>query len=313
MKGCSQTMEYDIFKPITLADKETITGYTLRGSSQICDLAFSNLYGWSERYGTSWAIIEGSLVIGFWPVDRSHPAYLMPLCDSGEAFTKTIEQLREMAEKGNYPLVLMGVAPRCREHLEANCSGAFRYLANEGSYDYIYLRERMISLSGKSLQSKRNHINKFEKLYPNYRYEAISSSNITECLAVVDRWMSVHDDTNDRIAERRMIERTTEAWDALGLIGGAIRVEGEIVAISYGSPINANTFGVHVEKADTSYEGAFTIINREFAKRIPEQYVYINREEDLGIEGLRKSKLSYKPELLLAKDTAILRNQPYDK
>ncbi len=301
-------IQTEIFKPVSLEDRATITSYTLRGQSNICDLAFSNLYGWAERYGTSWAIIEGGLVIAFQPKHRPHPAYLMPICDHSEGFVSTISRLRELAQEGGYPLVLMGVGPLCREHLEAHCPQAFVYLSDEGSYDYVYLRERLATLGGKSLQSKRNHINKFEKLYPDYTYEPITPAIVPECLSLLDVWYQAHEGDESQEAERTMIERTMRHWDAIGLSGGAIRVGGEIVAFTFGSPINATTFGVHVEKADIRYEGAFNIINREFARRIPEQYIYINREEDLGLEGLRKSKMSYKPEILLHKDTAILRH-----
>ncbi len=302
-----EDMKSIVFKPVEVTDRDAITDYTLRGSSMVCDLAFSNLYGWAVRYGTSWAIIEGSLVIRFKPAGRNHPAYLMPLCDSGEGFVRTIHRLRALAQEGDYPLILMGVASRCRERLESLCPEAFQFLGDEGNQDYIYLRERLVSLSGKSLQSKRNHINKFERLYPDYTYEPLTSAHADECLSLVDTWLDASGDGDGRLDERLMIERTLKHAEALGLTGGILRVEGKIVAFSYGSPINADTFGIHVEKADTAYEGAFTMINRELARHIPEQYTYINREEDLGIEGLRKSKLSYKPEMLLAKETAILR------
>ena len=105
-----------------------------------------------------------------------------------------------------------------------------------------------------------------------------------------------------------MIEKCLRHREELGLLTGALRVDGKIIAFTFGSSINQDTFDIHVEKADISYEGAFAMINREFAKRIPEQYTYINREEDLGLEGLRKSKLSYKPELMLIKDVAVLRH-----
>lgn len=302
-------MDNSGFRPITLEDREIITHYTLNGHTNICDLAFSNLYGWAMRYQTSWAILEGSLVIGFKPGHLKHPAYLVPLCDSPDTFIPMLKALKAMATQGGYPLVLMGVTPACREHLDDFCPEGFQYFSDEGARDYLYLREKMVSLSGKSLQSKRNHINKFEKLYPSYSYEPITRDNIPECLSLLDLWLERNGDAEGRADERTMIARCMEAWEPLELVGGAIRVEGHIVAFSYGSPINQDTFGVHVEKADTSYEGAFTIINREFAKHIPEQYTYINREEDLGFEGLRKSKLSYKPAILLHKDTAILRHE----
>ncbi|KGN84452.1 DUF2156 domain-containing protein [Porphyromonas sp. COT-290 OH860] len=300
-------MESIVFKPVSLEDKEIIQSFTLKGSSQICDLAFANLYGWSERYGTSWAILHDTLVISFQPLGRSHPAFLMPICDSPQSFTQCLEALKILANEGGYPLVLMGVGPMCRQKLDALAPNAFHYISDEGSRDYIYLREKMSTLSGKSLQSKRNHINKFERLYPDYSYEPITRNNLEECLAIAEAWLEQSDDHGGEQEEKRMIRRITQAFEPLGLLGGAIRVNGRIIAFSLGSPINENTFGVHVEKALVEYEGAFAMINREFARHIPEQYTYINREEDLGLEGLRKSKLSYKPEIIFPKDVALLR------
>ena len=98
-------------------------------------------------------------------------------------------------------------------------------------------------------------------------------------------------------------------FDELGLIGGALLVDGKVIAFTFGAPINHDTFGVHVEKADVDYEGAYTVINQEFASRLPEQFTYVNREEDLGIPGLRKAKLSYNPVILLEKNAAIKKTQ----
>ena len=105
--------------------------------------------------------------------------------------------------------------------------------------------------------------------------------------------------------ERRSLTYALHHAEELDLTGGAIRVEGKIVAFSFGAPINHDTFGVHVEKADVSYEGAYTVINQEFSAHLPEQYTYVNREEDLGIPGLRQAKLSYQPAILLEKGAAI--------
>lgn len=297
------------FKPIELSDREEIQAFTLNGASQICDLAFCNLYGWSERYRTRWAVVENSLVISFKPSHRQHPAYLMPVCSDSKHFLEVIKRLDTLSQEHNFPLVLMGIAPRCREAIETICPDRFEFLHDEGSQDYVYLREKLTTLSGKSLQSKRNHINKFEKLYPNYSYEEVSEDNIDECLALANAWLD-HSAVVDssRLDEQKMIERCLRNREVLGLLTGVLRVDGRVVAFTFGSPINKTTFGVHVEKADVNYEGAFTMINREFARRIPEEYIYINREEDLGLEGLRKSKQSYKPEIMLVKDTAILRH-----
>lgn len=112
--------------------------------------------------------------------------------------------------------------------------------------------------------------------------------------------------------ERRALIYALNHFEELGLTGGILHVNGQIVAFTFGMPINKETFGVHVEKADTSIDGAYAMINYEFANHIPEQYIYINREEDLGIEGLRKAKLSYHPETILEKYMACLKEQPVE-
>ena len=108
--------------------------------------------------------------------------------------------------------------------------------------------------------------------------------------------------------ERRSMSYVLDNWDNLGGMGGALRVEGRLVAFTFGAPVNYDTFDVCVEKADTEYDGAYAVINREFVRRVPEQYVYINREEDLGIEGLRRAKESYQPVMLLHKYTVMTKH-----
>ena len=304
----SINMENIVFKPITLEDKEIIQKYTLHGASQICDLSFANLYGWSDRYQTSWAIVADSLAIRFQPATHNHPAYLMPVCGCTKEFKTVIHQLIQISLDNGFPLILMGISPTCRDIIDQFSEGTFEYIHDMGAEDYVYLREKMVSLSGKHLQPKRNHINKFEKLYPEYQFEEITDANLEECLALGQDWLEHKEVDSSRLAEQKMIEKCLRHREELGLLTGALRVDGKIIAFTFGSPINQDTFDIHVEKADISYEGAFAMINREFAKRIPEQYTYINREEDLGLEGLRKSKLSYKPELMLIKDVAVLRH-----
>lgn len=301
-------MEKIQFKPIELEDRDIIQSFTLQGKSQICDLAFSNLYGWSNRYRTRWAIINDSLVISFKPAHHPHPAYLMPICGCSDRFDAVISTLHQISIDESFPLIIMGVSPNCRQAIETLSPTRFDFKSDSASQDYVYLREKLVHLSGKSLQSKRNHINKFEKLYPKYSYEEITDNNLEQCLNLSRNWLEQTVADSSRIDEQEMIEKCLRNRNALGLQTGVLKVEDRVIAFSFGSPINHNTFGVHVEKADTRYDGAFAMINREFARHIPEQYLYINREEDLGLEGLRKSKLSYKPELMLIKDTAILRH-----
>ena len=171
------------------------------------------------------------------------------------------------------------------------------------------MREDLQTLKGKKWQAKRNHINKFKKQYE-YTYIPITPEIVPQCMELERRWVRANENgenTDELSNEHRSMTFAMHHFKELGLLGGAIMVGGEIVAFTYGSPINYQTFGVHVEKADTNYEGIFSLINQEFALHIPEQYVYINREEDLGIPGLRQSKLSYNPVILLEKNGAIKR------
>ena len=273
-------------------------------------MAFANLFGWAVKYETCYAIADDTLFIRFTSPTRSHPAYLIPIMRGGGCVDASLDRLKNEAELGGYPLVIMGITPLCREHLEAVSPGVFTFLEDEGNADYIYLRERLVSLSGKSLQSKRNHVNKFEKLYPNYSYEPMTKANSAECLAVEQEWLRQHGTEEGEDKEQEVIQRLFDHFDELGLSGGILRVDGRVVAFTLGSPINETTFGVHIEKADRDYEGSYTMINKLFASTIPEQYVYVNREEDLGLEGLRKAKLSYKPETILQKIAAVLRHDP---
>ena len=190
---------------------------------------------------------------------------------------------------------------------------ARQFTADRDYADYVYLRSDLATLSGKKFQAKRNHINKFKKTY-NYEYTPITADRIRECLDLEAEWCKVnncdqHEGTGN---ERRALIYALHNFDALGLTGGILHVEGKIAAFTFGMPINQDTFGVHVEKADTRIDGAYAMINYEFANHIPEQYIYINREEDLGIEGLRKAKLSYQPAIILEKYVACLKEQPVE-
>ena len=298
-----------LFRPITPEAREEITSFTLHSYGQICDLAFANLYGWAVKYETSYCISDETLFIRFTSPQRAHPAYLVPILREEGCVSQAILRLKETAEAGSYPLVLMGVTPLCRERLETFCPHAFTFLESEGNADYIYLREKLVTLSGKALQSKRNHVNKFEKSY-DYTFEPITGENAMECMALEQTWLREHGSEADgEDKEEEVIHRLLTHFEELQLSGGILRVEGKIVAFTIGSPINETTFGVHIEKARRDYDGAFTMINKLFAATIPEQYTYVNREEDLGIEGLRQAKLSYKPEIILPKIAAILRHE----
>lgn len=291
------------FKDLTLEDKETIIKYTMNSNRRNCDLSFSNLCSWRFLYDTQFAEVDGFLVLKFRANKKL--ANMMPVGEGD--LKKVIAGLEENARQENEKLYMLGITPDMKEDLEAVMPGRFSFIADRNYADYIYLRTDLANLSGKKFQSKRNHINKFKKNYP-YEYVPLSPEYIQECLRLESEWCEANhcEDQESMLNEHRAIAYALTHFDKLGLTGGLLRVDDRFVAFTFGMPINRDTFGVHVEKADTGIDGAYAMINYEFANHIPEQYTYINREEDLGIEGLRKAKLSYHPAVILEKNGAKL-------
>lgn len=298
------------FKDITLQDKNTITAYTMNSCRRNCDLSFSNLCSWRFLYDTKFAIVDNFLVFKFWA--GGELAYMMPV-GSGNP-EKAVKALIEDARQEGQPFCMLGVCSCMREDLENIAPGQFTFTADRDYADYIYLRSDLATLKGKKFQPKRNHINKFRNTYPNHEYTPITPDRVQECLDLEAEWCKVnHCDQQEGTGnERRALIYALHHFEELGLTGGILRVDGKIVAFTFGMPINKETFGVHVEKADTRIDGAYAMINYEFANRVPEQYLYLNREEDLGLEGLRKAKLSYQPETILEKYMACLQEQPLE-
>ena len=172
-------------------------------------------------------------------------------------------------------------------------------------YDYIYRRTDLETLHGRHLDAKRNHINRFRAQHPDFEYRPFSPEYFDECRRLTEIWQEEknQNQNNDKSgtidAELHVMETIFSNWDVLDMTGGSIFVDGRMVAFTYGAAVTTDTLDVCVEKANRHVEGAFAIINQQFAEHLPEQYIYLNREEDMGIQGLRQAKLSYHPEILL--------------
>lgn len=300
------------FKNITLSDRDRITSYTLNSNRRNCDLSFSNLCCWRFLYDTQFAEMDGFIVFKFWA--HGQLAYMMPV-GQGD-LKKVVNKMIEDAEKEGEPLVMLGVSSEMREELEEIMPKTFAYTIDRDYADYIYLKENLAELKGRKFQQKRNHVNRFIKAYDNHKFVPITTpEHIKECLHFEAEWCKQnecdkHEGTGN---EREAIIYGLNNFDELGLKGGILYAEDKVVAFTYGMPINADTFGTHVEKADATVEGAYAMINREFARYIPEQYTYINREEDLGIPGLRRAKLSYNPTIILDKHMVSLQTDAVDE
>lgn len=293
------------FKPITPSDQALYEGYLAASARRGCEYSFLNVFLWGEQQYTE---TDGCLVL----LSRfgDYLAYSYPLGD-GDQRAALLKIINDSAERG-IACYLNGVMPEEKEFIEKNFPDRFRFTTSLNHYDYVYDIEALASLSGKKYHSKRNFINRFEESYPNARTELLSSENILLVREMAEKWFLekealLGEDTFSM--EKAAIRRLSENFSELSLEGLILRDGDEILAFTVGSPFYPDTFDVHFEKALRDLDGAYPLINREFARHIKANYPlvkYLDREEDMGLEGLRRAKESYRPLYLCEKWRAQL-------
>lgn len=288
-----------LFRRPELQDREVIQYYFRQYPSRSCERTFVNVYLWSRHYHVTFAIVENTLVF---QSEGEEIAYSYPLGEP-EDVKRAIEFLRVYVKERQIPFVLYNVTEVQFEQLDAWYPGEFQIEYNRDIADYVYESEKLATLSGKKLHAKRNHINKFKSTFEHWRYERITQDNVEECFQMALRWRNENncEENHEKNAEMCVTLNSLRLLDELDLIGGLLRINGEVVAFTIGEPICEDTFVVHIEKAYADIQGAYPMINQQFVEHECKQYKYINREEDTGAEGLRKAKLSYRPAFLVEK------------
>ena len=291
-------MEYEFKRP-ELEDKELISSYFAKAPGRSCERTFVNVYLWSRHYKVKFAVIEDALVFrdegdGF---AFSYPA------GKDEAVKKALEALMEYCRERKCPFRLYNVT---EEHFAQLCGwfpDRFQIRYDRAAADYVYETEKLATLAGKKLHGKRNHINKFKALYPDWSYESLNDDNVEECFQMALKWRNQNgcDDDAEKNAEMCVTLNSLRLYKELGLRGGVLKIGEKIAAFSVGEPLCSDTFVVHIEKAFPDIEGAYPMINQQFVLHECMDYTYVNREEDTGAEGLRKAKLSYRPVFMVEK------------
>ena len=284
------------FRPPKLNDKERIDAYVKASGRIGCDVSFTNTYLWRKHYNIQIAFTDDTYYKCY-RMGESITGYAMPMT-SGDNRTAIGRILDDARERGTSPIIGLlndrGVGLMHRLY-----GDKVIITPDRDSFDYIYERENLVSLSGKKYHAKRNHISKFFRAYEDSVVEEICANNARDVLSVAERWQEGSGDTG----ELAIIKDALEHFDRLGMFGLLLYVNGDPVAFSLASAINDEVCDVNFEKA-VGIEEAYAVINFEFAKHF-DSFRYINREEDLGLEGLRKSKLSYHPDILLKKSNAV--------
>ena len=241
---------------------------------------------------------------------KARVSALQPFCDPAR-YPAATKKLLAYFEEIEQPFHIYEMERGYADFLRSCDCANFEVVADRDNYDYVYLSEKLISLSGRKLHSKKNHLNAFRKEHPDAQFLPITDEIVTQCKLELNSWYKQHrqeDGTVDLFIdyERTAILEVLNNFADFGLKGGAILLDGRVVAFTFGEQLNTDTAVIHVEKADPEVRGAYPAINQGFVEHAWSHLTYINREEDMGIEGLRKAKESYKPEKLIEKFNATL-------
>lgn len=291
------------FSRIGINDRERYTRLLAAGHRGSLEYSFTSNFIWREIYKLQAAEFDGHLII---MSDENCPSFIFP-SGVGEV-EKVVRSLYEYTQQRGKPLVFNTVLNEDRERLEAAFPGKFLLEPDRNDYDYVYESQRLITLSGKKLSAKRNHINKFKLDNPDWSYEPITRENLGEAHKMSLEWclMAGCRDNNSLFDESCAVEQAFKHYFQLGLTGGLLRSGSRVIGFAMGEPLSESTFVIHIEKAFHDIQGAYQMINQQFASANCAAYRYINREDDAGDEGLRRAKLSYDPAFLVEKSSATL-------
>lgn len=274
-----------IFRKLVPSDKELFDKYKSR-TSQYSENSFVTLYLWDKYYNLHLCEEDGFLFIRF-TIDGKNQ-YLFPMGegDMKNAFRKVIDEEEKVT--------LRFITEEQKAFIEENFPDEFNFTLREDLCDYVYETEKLMTFSGKKLHGKKNHVNFFEKTYA-YTYERVDTKTaIEECKILLLKW--VDDKTkNLNPIEHDAMEKLFDNYELFDITGAVLRIDGEIVAMTFGERLTDDTTLVQVEKAREDIRGAYPMICKEFLRNEWSDTTFVNREEDMGLEGLRKAKESYCP------------------
>ncbi len=263
---------------------------------------FTNLYMWREAYNVMWAKDEDVLYMkAGWD---GQEFFLQPFGPQ-EKLLAAVEKLVKYSKEQKKPVRFSGIERSFADVLQNFTYADFVIEPDRKNFDYVYLAEDLIKLSGRKFHAKKNHLNSFRKNYPEATYQPITDEIVTQCKLTINSWYKhrAHEIPDDPFIalERQAIIEVLNNFKDFRLKGGAILLGQRVVAFTFGEQLNDDTAVIHVEKADPEVRGAYPVINQAFVENAWSNMTYINREEDMGIEGLRQAKESYKPFKMIEK------------
>ena len=288
-----------VFKDIDISAKEKLQPYFDMVNYEACEYCFATLYMWQHLYKTGYYIGDGfAVLVGEYEGDTFS---ILPLAKK-EKLPEVIDFVFDYFKNANKKLYFRGVTQEIVNYLKENYKDKFEYIEERDLFDYVYDAESMRTLGGRKNQKKRNHINYFLKEYEGrFEYRLLNKEDFNSCLELVKKWANNKEENNeydDSMDEELIgIKKIFSHYDILkdNVKIGGIFIDNKLEAFTIGELLNPNMALIHIEKANPDIRGLYPFINQQFLVNEFSEVEFVNREEDLGIPGLRKAKLSYHP------------------
>jgi len=289
--------EFPQFKEITLEDRPVFVEVFSRFPPVISELTFTNLFMWRYAYQIKICRLEDFLCLFS---DKGKDSFFFPVIGEGDMIECYRTLLHYLESKGDSPKIARVPETAVRQNNWEAAGMAAEFDRNQS--DYVYRVRDLALLEGRKYHRKRNHIKQFKEKY-RYQYISIDSEWIPECLRLEEEWCNLRDcEIIPGLAnESQAIKEVLSHFDHLSVTGGAILIDEKVEAFTFGEPLNSETVVIHVEKANSAFDGIYPMINQAFLENHWSEFHYVNREQDLGEEGLRKAKESYFPHHMVNK------------
>lgn len=298
-----------LWKTPEISDIEWIKRMALNSRSMGSDCSYVNIFLLRNKYDIEICFYK-SFLLRRYNGKKGRSGYGYPLGEGN--ISEVLGLLERDALRRKEELKFCLLDEKQKDMVEKEYKGKMEFESDADNNDYIYLQQELALLKGNKFHKKKNHVSRFERKFSDFRLELIDGENKWDAVNVAEKWYKERMDSNEmeKSQEYISINEAAENFDVLGLSGGILYVNDVPVAMTMASAINNKICDIHFEKAVKGYadNGAYAAINQKFALCM-DKYEYINREEDIGIEGLRKAKMSYHPVMLLKKYSGVLKGK----
>lgn len=282
--------EFPLFKEVDLSVKDAVTAHLARYPLEASEYTFTNILAFRSTYNFKISLLSDNLILlkDTDPVSAFCPVGNYQIPDALDAIFDYLKVHTDMPYMERVPESFVNACLKDNDN--------FIVEEQRDHFDYVHEVRELIELRGRKYHDKKNKVNKFRSLHT-YEYLTLTPDLIEECLAFEDYWCEVKECEKyyGLEKERCAIFAMLNNFGALNIKGGAIRIDNKIAALSLGEKLIPGTIVIHVEKANPDFPGLYQVINQEFLMHEADEYRFVNREQDLGIQGLRNAKMSYNP------------------